>query len=800
MSGPFSEDAPRYRALGLEPRPIPPGAKACKIKGWQKPDGEIASADRDGWLTTNSDQGIGLRLGTDLPGGTKLGALDIDRDDLVRLARALLGPTVERVGAKGAALFFRYVGRLPKKALKRALSGSDVESVGDLLVEKSLCVIPPTIHPSTNRPYRWVGTPLLGFDLAELPVVGRAADLSAAGVSAGRPLELILAALQSHDVATLGIGQQTHEAALGFVNTVLQHTQDTDLICRLVAATLPEDYSGDTLSEVPRMVASGVEKGLHVPGGSIDYTYDAGVEGPIPVGFLPSGDFVLFDQTKRILVPASSNGLINLGTLLSFAPLGFWMSQFPQFRESGGAGVNTVLAGNVLMQTCRRRGGFDQSLVRGRGVYPDPKGGIIVNWGSAIPQDTKFFYVCHRSLEVGAADRVVNPEAVLELLRLFNWVDRSAAMLLFGWAASSVICGALEWRPHVFLTGAKNTGKTTLVRALQRLLDPVAIVLDGQSSEAGIRQMVGADSRPVILDEFESDQNTNRMRQVVKLMRSASSAESRVARGTPEGRALEFSIRSSFLVAAINPMSVTAADRSRIVVLPLNKHLNDKGVAEQIARGLEALQGVGPSWCELVLGQADAILENIRTLKRVFPPCDSRHAQNIATLLGSALGVLAEQQLSEDQARQLLDDHAHLIADLQEAHDGDDALECWNALLEYRDRRASDGVMLGTRLARIKAAHTGSPNARPSFTADEAELAKHGVRWIDGGVVVANSHRGLTEVFADTLWGAGTWGTALKRLEGARPTTQKRFGDTRSLGTWVPADLIPDREPIDGEF
>ena len=57
-----------------------------------------------------------------------------------------------------------------------------------------------------------------------------------------------------------------------------------------------------------------------------------------------------------------------------------------------------------------------------------------------------------------------------------------------------------------------------------------------------------------MLDEFESDQNLHRMKQVIKLIRSSSSGNLAIARGTPEGKALEFTIRASFLLAAINSM------------------------------------------------------------------------------------------------------------------------------------------------------------------------------------------------------------------------------------------------------
>lgn len=56
---------------------------------------------------------------------------------------------------------------------------------------------------------------------------------------------------------------------------------------------------------------------------------------------------------------------------------------------------------------------------------------------------------------------------------------------------------------------------------MHNLLEKIVVALDGHSTEAGIRQKLGPDSRPVMLDELESDQNLGRMWQVIKLIRSS---------------------------------------------------------------------------------------------------------------------------------------------------------------------------------------------------------------------------------------------------------------------------------------
>jgi hypothetical protein len=190
------------------------------------------------------------------------------------------------------------------------------------------------------------------------------------------------------------------------------------------------------------------------------------------------------------------------------------------------------------------------------------------------------------------------------------------------------------------------------------------------------------------------------------------------------------------------------------------------------------------------------ILASIKTLRRVFPPCDSRHALNMATLLGSAWTMLHGREIDEKSAEELVQEHLPFITELSEAHDQDDASECWSALLEYPLPGGSEGRLLGEVLSQIKEFSGPERNPRKdgnSLLSLTMEIERLGMKWDAGGVIVANSHRALKEIFRGTQWEAGNWGDSLRRLPGATNTKQKRFSeDTRSLGTYIPATLIPD--------
>ncbi|MEP3630560.1 MAG: hypothetical protein ABJN04_11200 [Hyphomicrobiales bacterium] len=600
-------------------------------------------------------------------------------------------------------------------------------------------------------------------------------------------LGLIDAVLTSKNFHGLIQGEKTHDIGMAAVNEVLPFTQEIEFHVALAQASVPENYSGNLISEVSGFVKSGVEKGIHKRSLDVVTPYEPGKEGPIPMGYHSDSRFVIFDQIRHLLHVEPSNRLMQLGTLMNLAPSRVLMEKFPKFVNGKVDDVDCRYAADVLMNLCRDIGGFDVSKVRGRGVFKED-GEVVVNFGGPLPNNLKYTYVCPLNLDIivdGLEE--VDAEKVLSTFRLFNWQNPSLPFLLLGWAALAPICGVLDWRPHIFITGSKNTGKSTLILILERLFGEIGIVLDGASTEAGIRQKIGADSRPVVLDEFEADTNINRMKGIIKLIRSASSATGQIAKGTPEGRALEFNLNCAFLLAAITPMAISAADRSRIVILPLNKHENDPEIAQKIAKASESFKDIAPKWCGTSVAQIDNILASIPIIKSMMPSCDSRHNTNISTLLAGAWCVLNRATITEQTAKVLIDEHITVITELGEVHEGDDATDCLNALLQFR---AENNFSLGNLLAYLKRVKGGRDDDRAGLL---RKVEMFGIKQDQNGFLIANTHRGLSEVFKGTIWEAGGWSNSLQRLEGVEKTKQKRFsGGKRVEAIFLPASLIPE--------
>jgi Bifunctional DNA primase/polymerase, N-terminal len=115
---------------------------------------------------TYPDAGIGVVADT---AGWRVVAIDIDSDDAT-IAAAIIAAipptTVIKKGAKGSARFYRGPAVVRSKSWR--VHGN--VQVCDLIGPGRQTVVPPSVHPSTGRPYRWIGPDALeDTDPGDLP-------------------------------------------------------------------------------------------------------------------------------------------------------------------------------------------------------------------------------------------------------------------------------------------------------------------------------------------------------------------------------------------------------------------------------------------------------------------------------------------------------------------------------------------------------------------------------------------------------------------------------------------------------
>lgn len=519
----------------------------------------------------------------------------------------------------------------------------------------------------------------------------------------------------------------------------------------------------------------------------LGHGYDPGRSGPRPLGYTKEGHFALLDQVRKIVILASAQQLLSDQYLLGLAESSFWRQRFP--GKARGS-TNFRAAGEALLRACRRAGAFNPLHVRGRGVWLE-NGKVIVNLGQPV-ESSKFLYLCFEAIALDD-EQSFNAERLRAHLGLYNWRNPQDAGLVFGWLAMAPICGALVWRPHAFIYGPARSGKTTIHTIASVVLSPIAVSADGQSSEAGIRQTLGPDSLPILLDEFESDQNGSTLRNILRLARSASSADTPVLKGTPEGKAMSFSLRTTFLFSAINPRGMSPADQSRISMFELLMHENDREVAKRIAEDEVYFRSTGSAWCSHMIGLAHLVQPAADAID-VHLTGDRRHRQNMSILIGAGFVALNGRVPSDEEAQALASEYAPAIERHGLEVHRDDAQECLDHLLSY----VVDGYPLGHWLASLRDEQRGRRN---DFADAERIVANYGTRvnarGEAAGFYIAHGAPAMEEVFRGTPWAQRAWERALRKLEDAfippNPVQFKVLGKKRAIG--IPLSYLPD-EPL----
>jgi len=152
----------------------------------------------------------------------------------------------------------------------------------------------------------------------------------------------------------------------------------------------------------------------------------------------------------------------------------------------------------------------------------------------------------------------------------WNWSHPADATVTAGLVFSTFIQACWTWRPLVTITGESDSGKSTL---LSELLLPILgdwTIAADRSTEAGLRQAMGHDACPVVIDEF--DQYRHRA-QVLELFRTSSRGGT-VLRGTRDQEGRAYGVRHIAWFAAIESGELWGQDRNRRIRLELNRPTN----------------------------------------------------------------------------------------------------------------------------------------------------------------------------------------------------------------------------------
>lgn len=532
--------------------------------------------------------------------------------------------------------------------------------------------------------------------------------------------------------------------------------------------------------------------------------------------FIPLG----YNETRYYYLPAATEqiaeirraGHTSASELLSLAPLEWWQHMHP--NKSGDA-VNWQSAGSALMRRCEARGVFDPAKVRGRGAWYDD-GQPVLHLGNSLmvagrkkairDHRSHWFYTKQAAIETGTDAEPAQREesaVVVELIRQLNFSTPSDAMLLAGWCALAPICGALQWRPHIWVTAPRGAGKSWAQNnIIYPLVGPLALHVQGNTSEAGIRQRLGSDARPVIFDEAESEDQSQarRIQSVIELARQASTdSGAEILKGTSGGDGLSYRSRSMFLMGSINVSLARAADESRFSVLTM--HAPPSSV-EEIRRfdrfAAEVDATITPRLCSAIRARMYRAIPTVRQNALIFAQAvaevigSQRIGDQLGTLLAGYFALTADGVTDAGTARAICEQIDYTEAREAEAVRDEESL--LQTLLQTQvrfDEPGGKGSMMRS-LGELVQRAAGIDTSAEMSQADANEvLRRHGMR-VDGrALLVANSHVEIKRALTNTPWGSG-WRRVLMRADGAESgQVSARFGSGVSRYVSVPVDSLP---------
>lgn len=494
--------------------------------------------------------------------------------------------------------------------------------------------------------------------------------------------------------------------------------------------------------------------------------------------------------------------------LMSLAPIEWWETSYP--KEKGGA--DWLLAANDCMRNCERAGIYSAERERGRGAWYD-EGKAVLHLGNRLLVDgeqmlisdhaSKFIYTRQAPLEHGAdsqpADDVIAAKA-LEIFYGLNWQKPVHAEMLAGWCLLAPICGALSWRPHVWITAQRGAGKSWIQdHIIEPLLGPAAMMVQGSTTEAGIRQRLKSDSRPIVFDEAESEdqRSANRMQTVIELARQSSSdSTAEIVKGTVNGHGMSFRMRSMFLLGSINVSLSQAADESRFSVLSLATPEKTKAEIERFDVFSKLVDNtLTAEYCAAIRARAYRLMPVIRHNASTFARAiaeelgSQRIGDQIGTLLAGAHAYKSSLEVTLDEARLLV--KGMDFSDAKESEQVSDEEACLQRILQSQVRFDSEIGNIQRSLGEVIDIASGREYQHGIMAKDANDVLKRYGIAVDGSVlVVANNHAELEKLLRDTPWAAG-WRRILARIEGASSTPSPfRFAGTVSRSVQIPINFI----------
>ena len=510
------------------------------------------------------------------------------------------------------------------------------------------------------------------------------------------------------------------------------------------------------------------------------------------------GDFYYYQPYESGQVMRLSRAAHTAINLVALAPLRYW----EQLAPGPKGGVDWITVASTLFTLSTAQGVYNPDRLRGRGAWWD-RGRPVLHLGNRLISDQHVYsdlrqfdskFVYQRLAELygpGTATPLTDDEAtqVWRVATKFKWEVKASGTLLAGWVALAPICGALQWRPHIWLTASAGSGKSAILdRFVRVLLADMSLIVAGNTTEAGLRQTLKADALPVVFDEAETNERNDqiRMQNVLSLARVASSeSHAAMIKGSASGEVTRYTMRSMFMMSSISTALKQGADRSRFAQLTL-KNLSEVNEAERssqwalLEKDLDAYitDEVATRLIARTISLLPVIRKSIVVYSRVAAEYfgSQRLGDQYGALMAGAWSLVSSDVATEESARQHIS--SQTWESFTQTTEETDETRCLQTIFQYQVRVETDEKTYTRTIGELIHIASSLTLDREIQTISAVDvLGRHGLL-VEAGppsvVVISNSAKAIASILAVTPW-SHSWGQVLRRLPNAESRGSTRF-------------------------
>lgn len=518
--------------------------------------------------------------------------------------------------------------------------------------------------------------------------------------------------------------------------------------------------------------------------------------------------YYFFSFEAKAVIKLSPSSMTKANFMM-LAPLNYWEKVFP---GSGKSKLDVDAATEFLIHNSHKIGTFKDKFIRGRGAWVDD-GKIVIHTGDTLIVNkqvfglgeikSKYVYEIGERLGYGMSQPLESHEAVkiTDMAKWLLWEREINAYLLAGWCVIAPFCGVLQWRPHIWVTGPAGSGKSWVMdNFVKRLIGDTGIVVQGKTTEAGVRGLLQNDARAVLFDESDVDNNNDkeRIQNILALARSSSYHDGGlIGKGTQTGSSRTYTMRSCFAFSSIGVHVNQQSDRSRFTTLALQsfegkrkkedfvdfEHKWNTTVTDEFVRSMQSR----------TIEMLPIILKNARTFADAVAAVigQRRIGDQVGAMLAGAYSLTSYKEISyedavkwvserdwaEERGLDLTKDENQLFGKIMshmisiETDNGRIDRTVGELILISLDLRTEYGLSMDTAHSRLR---------------------RLGIMLKDERIMIANQSDAIGNIIRDTPW-SKNYNRILERLKDAeRVEPRTYFPGMKSRGVSLPLSLVTD--------